>query len=136
MWNFQEVLLIILYLFLSLKLVLAFYSWKSFSSQVGDIYKLQEGKAHYDYDYCDNLYFFYLMWYLINSLKLLSENPQFPFPWKYSPFLLIPPLPPKIAKVEVPTFSLLTPLLLKGWGEGRGHYLCYLFCYQITCFRG
>ena len=45
----------------------AFYSRKIFSLQVGDIYKLEGCKAHYDYDYCYKLYFFYLMRYLINS---------------------------------------------------------------------
>ena len=30
---------------------------------------LQGGKSHYDYDYCYNLHFIYLMWYLIYSWK-------------------------------------------------------------------
>ena len=37
-----------------------FYSWKVFSLEVGDICKLQGGKAHYDYNYCYNLLFFFL----------------------------------------------------------------------------
>ena len=45
--------------------------------------------------------FFNLMWYLINSLKLLSEKPQAHLKKSTSPFLLIPPSL-KIQKVQVP----------------------------------
>ena len=34
--------------------------------------------------------FFYLMWYLINSWKLLSEHPQDPLKKSTPPFLLTP----------------------------------------------
>ena len=37
------------------------------------------------------IYIFYLMWHLINSWKLLSENPQAPLKKSTLPFLLIPP---------------------------------------------
>ena len=42
------------------------------------------------------------MWYLIDSWKLLSENPQAPLKKSTPLFLLTPPL--KIQKVQVPSF--------------------------------
>ena len=64
--------------------------------------------------------FFILLWYLINSWKLLSENPQPPPP----PEKINSPL--KIQEVQVPPFCLhwkfLSPPLPpaeRGWG---GHY--------------
>ena len=41
--------------------------------------------------------FFILLWYLINSWKLLSENPQPPPPWKNQ-------LPPKNSRSASPSF--------------------------------
>ena len=57
------------------------------------------------------IYIFYLMRYLINSWKLLSENLQLPAPPKIPlpPILLTPPPPPfkkKIQKLQVPLFLL------------------------------
>ena len=50
-----------------------------------------KNKAHYDYVYCYNLYFFYFKWYLISSWKLFSENSQPPPETPLSPFYLHPP---------------------------------------------
>ena len=68
----------------------------------------------------------HLMRYLINSWKLLSENPQHPPSKSTTFFLLTPPL--KIKKVQVPPFcqhwKFFRLLLQKkrGGGGGRGHY--------------
>ena len=86
---------------------------------------MQGRKTRYDYEYCYNLHFFYLMWYLINSFKLLSENPQPP------PLSLKIPLPRKIQKVQVSHFCQHWKLFRpppppppssaeRGW-EGGGH---------------
>ena len=96
MWNFQEVFLIMLSLFPNLKLMSAFYSWNVFSLQVGDIYKLWGGKAHYDCDYCCNLHFF-VFWEFDQQLKItfrkfsaFLEKIHLP-----QPFYSLPPKNPK-----------------------------------------
>ena len=68
--------------------------------------------------------FFYLMWDLINSWKLFSENPQPhspPHEKNHSPFLLIPPKNSKSASPPfLSTFKIFqTPLQKVGEG-GRG----------------
>ena len=66
------------------------------------------------------------MRYLINSWKLLLENPQ-SHPEKIQPpFILTPPT--KFQKVQVPpplftnTENFSSPSFWKGGGEGGGHY--------------
>ena len=76
---FQELFLIILSLFANLKLFSASYSSKVFSLQVGDILKLQGGKAHYDYDYSFNLHFFHLcdVWSTVeNYFQKIPRPPE------------------------------------------------------------
>ena len=95
--EFSRSFLIILSLYANIKFLSAFYSWNVFSLQGGDIWKLLGGKAHMIMIIAI-IYIFYVMWYLINSWKLLSENPQPPIPWK-NPLPPFYPIPPKIQKV-------------------------------------
>ena len=48
------------------------------------------------------IYIFFFLWYLINSWKLLAENPQASLNQSTPPFLLTPSL--KIQKLQVPPF--------------------------------
>ena len=104
MWNFQEVFLIMLSLLPNLKLMSAFYSWNVSSLQVGDIYKLQGGKANCDCDYW-GIYIFFIFWEFDQQLKITFR--------KFSAFLekihLPPPfysLPPKNSKGSSSPFLL------------------------------
>ena len=83
--NFQEVFLIVLSLFANLKLMRVLFIHEMFL-----VYKLET------FTNCNEvkpimvmiiaiIYIFYLMRYLINSWKLLSENPQPPTPQKKHP---------------------------------------------------
>ena len=100
MVNLQDVFLIILSLFANLKLMSVFYSWIIFSLQVGDIWSLYGGQAHYDYDYCYNLHFFILcdIWSTVENYfqKILRPPGKSPPPPFYS-------LPPKNTKSASPT---------------------------------
>ena len=118
MVNLQDVFLIILSLFANLKLMSVFYSWIIFSLQVGDIWSLYGGQAHYDYDYCYNLS------YVIfdQQLKITFRKSSGP------PEKVHPPLfthsPRKIQKVQVPPFLptlkiFQPPPLQKGGGGGH-----------------
>ena len=93
MEKFQEIFLIMLSLFSNLKLMSPSYSWKVFGLQVGDIWKLKQGKAHYDYDYSYDLHFFILcdIWSTVENYfqKILSHKN---------------PLPPKNSKIPSPHF--------------------------------
>ena len=121
MVNLQDVFLIILSLFANLKLMSVFYSWIIFSLQVGDIWSLYGGQAHYDYDYCYNLHFFILcdIWSTVENYFQKILRP----PWKSPP----PPfysLPPKNTKSASPTLFANTenfsaPPLQKGGGGGH-----------------
>ena len=66
---------------------------------------------------------FYLIWYLINSRKLLSENPQLPLKKSTPPFFTL--FPPKTQQVQVHPFVpklkiFQTPPAERGWGWGLG----------------
>ena len=74
MWNFQEVFLIMLSLFADLKLMNVLFIHETFL-----VYKLET------FTNCKEVNHVMIMRSLINSWKLLSENPQF-----------LPPLPEKI----------------------------------------
>ena len=64
------------------------------------------------------------MWYLINSWKLLSENPQPPSEKIHSPIFTHCPLPKKSETASPPVFAkienILDPSPLQKGGEG-GH---------------
>ena len=78
MWNFQEVFLIVLSLFANLKLMSALFILETVL-----VYKLKtftncKEVKHILIMFIAIIYIFYVMRYLINSWKLLSENPQLP----------------------------------------------------------
>ena len=108
MVNLQDVFLIILSLFANLKLMSVFYSWIIFSLQVGDIWSLYGGQAHYDYDYCYNLHFFILcdIWSTVENYfqKILRPPTHTHTPLKKSTPLLLLSITLKIHKLLVPPF--------------------------------
>ena len=69
------------------------------------------------------------MWYLINSWKLLSENPQPPSEKMYSPIFTHCPLPKNSEIASSPVFAKIEnvldpPPLQKGGGRWGGRTLC------------
>ena len=70
------------------------------------------------------------MWYLINSWKLLSENPQPPSEKIHSPIFTHCPLPKKSETASPPVFAKIenildpSPLQKGGGGRGGGRTLC------------
>ena len=72
------------------------------------------------------------MWYLMNSWKLLSENPEAPLKKFTPPFLLT--TPQKIQKLEPPPFLLTLEMFYdapaeRGWG---GHCVELIENLQVT----
>ena len=77
--------------------MIAFYSWKVLVYKL-KIFKNCKELKHIMIMITAIIYIFYLMQHLINSWKLLPENPQ--PPWKN-----LPPPPLKIQKVQAPLFA-------------------------------
>ena len=90
MWNFQEVFLIVLLsLLANLKLMSVLFIHEKVL-----VYKLEtftncKEVKHIMIMIIAVIYIFYVMRYLMNSWKLLSENPQLP-PWRNPPSILLP----------------------------------------------
>ena len=96
MENFQEFFLIILSLFANLKLMSSFYSWNFLVCKL-ETFKNCKEVNHIMIMIIAIIYIFYLMWYLINSWKLLSEIPQAPNEKIHS--LLFTHSPPENSKI-------------------------------------
>ena len=75
--------------------------------------------------------FLYLMWYLINSLKLVSENPKIP-PWKNP----LPLFTQSASPLFLPTLKIFQAPRQKaggGWGgRGGGSVGMYGLLYILT----
>ena len=122
-WHFQELFLIILSLFANLKLMSVLFIHEMFL-----VYKLET------FTNCNEvkpimvmiiaiIYIFYLMRYLINSWKLLSENPQPPPPPQIKsipPFTHSPTKNSKSARLPpiLPTLNIFQALSAERVGEG------------------
>ena len=106
MRGIEEVFLVILSLFAKLKLMSVLFIHEMFLVFKLETFTNCKEVKHIMVMIVAIIYiFFYLMRYLINSCKLLSENLHSPPYQKKStpaPFLLTPPL--KIQKVQVPLF--------------------------------
>ena len=87
------------------------------------------------------IYIFYLMWYLINSWKLLSENPQVPTEKIHSLLFTHSP-PPENSKIaSAPLFTNIENFLGLPIDKGgrRGHcdklIIDYWLCFKFLYFK-